>query len=159
MCNYRGISTICQEFLRNFVEFHKKRFIMETLAERIKLIRGKLSQQEFSDKLGVNRSIIADLERGKTKKPNKYVEEKLEQIFHINPQWLLTGEGEMYKNEKIIINAPNNIVNSHNAKISINEAINSLPPEIATVAKYMLNLPEKQRLEFIACMFSKCGKE
>jgi hypothetical protein len=23
----------------------------------------------------------------------------------------------------------------------------------------MLNLPEKQRLEFIACIFSKCGKE
>jgi len=73
---------------------------MKTLAERVKHIRGELSQQQFADKLGVNRSIIADLERGKTKKPNKYIKEKLEQIFHINPQWLETGEGEMYKSNK-----------------------------------------------------------
>jgi len=70
---------------------------MGTVGERIKQIRGNLSQQKFADTLGVSLHNIADLERGKTKKPNKFLLQQLERKFHINPHWLLTGEGEMYK--------------------------------------------------------------
>ena len=125
--------------------------------DRLKTYFKLNSDRQVAEKLGINYNTIKTW--GNRKKiPMDTLLNKL-QNETIDLNWLLTGEGEMYKNEKIIINAPNNIVNSHNAKISINEAINSLPPEIATVAKYMLNLPEKQRLEFIACIFSKCGKE
>ncbi len=70
---------------------------MGTVGERIKQIRGDLSQQKFAETLGVSLHNIADLERGKTKKPNKFLLQQLERKFHINPHWLLTGEGEMYK--------------------------------------------------------------
>ncbi len=83
---------------------------METLADRFKLIRGDMSQQEFADNIGVNRNIIADIERGKTKKPNKYIIEKLEKKFHINPQWLLTGKGEIYLKKPSEFNNQSNSV-------------------------------------------------
>lgn len=56
-----------------------------------------LSQQEFADKIAEKRHKIADIESGKQKLPIE-VAEKIEEIFHINPWWLLTGKGEKTKN-------------------------------------------------------------
>lgn len=63
---------------------------------RTKEIREKLgfSQQDFADRLGEKRHKIADIETGKQKLPIE-IAEKIEEIFHINPWWLLTGKGEM----------------------------------------------------------------
>jgi phage repressor protein C with HTH and peptisase S24 domain len=85
----------------------------ETISDRLKSIRGDLSQQKFADLLGVNRTIIADLERGKTKKPSAQLLEALRRNFHINPQWLLTGvesqdetnEDNFYKIDRLSIKA------------------------------------------------------
>ena len=56
------------------------------------------SQQEFADKLEEKRHKIADIESAKQKVPIELAE-KLEDIFHINPWWLLTGKGEMLLKE------------------------------------------------------------
>jgi transcriptional regulator with XRE-family HTH domain len=80
--------------LRNFLFFFKEVFV--NVSERLKKVRGELSQQEFADQLGIKRSVIADLERGKTKKPSHLLLKEIERKFHINPEWMLHGTGEMY---------------------------------------------------------------
>ena len=66
------------------------------------------SQQEFADKLEEKRHKIADIETGKQKVPIELAE-KLEDIFHINPWWLLTGKGQMLlKENNLVISNDNN---------------------------------------------------
>lgn len=63
---------------------------------RTKEIREKLglSQQDFADKIGEKRHKIADIETNKQKLPIE-IAGKIEEIFHIDPWWLLTGKGQM----------------------------------------------------------------
>ncbi len=65
--------------------------------ERIKEIRKKagLSQQKFSDKLGIARGNIAAYEVGKNA-PSDAVISLICSKFNVNKEWLLTGKGEMY---------------------------------------------------------------
>ena len=65
------------------------------------------SQQEFADKLEEKRHKIADIESAKQKVPIELAE-KLEDIFHINPWWLLTGKGEMLLKENNLVASNNN---------------------------------------------------
>ena len=65
------------------------------------------SQQEFADKLEEKRHKIADIESAKQKVPIELAE-KLEDIFHINPWWLLTGKGEMLLKENNLVATNNN---------------------------------------------------
>ncbi|MEO1927566.1 MAG: hypothetical protein ABGX26_02640 [Nautiliaceae bacterium] len=57
---------------------------------------------------------------------------------------------------------PLNIINSHiihnspNSKISINEAIETLPHEVGVIVKYMMEFDEKERLKLIRCFFKNC---
>lgn len=69
---------------------------------RTKEIRDKFgfSQQDFADKLGEKRHKIADIETGKQKLPIE-IAEKIEEIFHINPWWLLTGKGNILMSQEI----------------------------------------------------------
>ena len=71
----------------------------------------------------------------------KYTAYALVDITHSLPCW--------------INNINSHILNSH---ISINDAINSLPPEVGAVVKYMMELNEKERLEFMTCAISNCKK-
>lgn len=64
--------------------------------ERIKLIRNlnNLTQQEFADRLKINRSNIANYENG-NRVPVDAMVTLLCREFNINEHWLRTGEGEM----------------------------------------------------------------
>lgn len=64
--------------------------------ERIKLIRNlnNLTQQEFADRLKINRSNIANYENG-NRVPVDAMVTLLCREFDINEHWLRTGEGEM----------------------------------------------------------------
>ena len=68
-----------------------------TMAERIRMIRNmyKLNQAEFGKEINVSTTTVCQLEGGKSgmSRATKY---SLCSRFHINPQWLETGEGEMY---------------------------------------------------------------
>lgn len=68
------------------------------LSERIKEIRKseKLTQTKFGDKLSVSRDVISSFESGRVE-PKPIFLNYLCEIFNINKDWLLTGEGEMYK--------------------------------------------------------------
>jgi len=72
--------------------------------ERLKQFRQKLglTQKELAEKLGFKWYKIKDMESNKQKITYEIAKE-LEKLFSINPDWLLTGEGEMYKNNKVQI--------------------------------------------------------
>lgn len=65
--------------------------------ERIKKLRRHLdlTQQEFADRIGVKRNTIANYEIGR----NEPIDSVLALIcreFHVNEEWLRTGNGEMF---------------------------------------------------------------
>lgn len=65
--------------------------------ERLKILRKRLniSQEKLGIKLGLTQGTIADIERGKSSLTSRNAK-AICQIFHVNPQWLETGEGEMF---------------------------------------------------------------
>lgn len=67
-----------------------------TYGERLKQIRKGtgLSQQEFAESIGVSRSPIAFAESGKSKLQPLAVH-RICELYDINENWLLTGEGNM----------------------------------------------------------------
>ncbi len=61
------------------------------MGERLRQIRGDLSQQEFADSLSVSRAYISDVERGKTK-PSLELLAEVAVKYHSDIHWLVTGE-------------------------------------------------------------------
>lgn len=67
------------------------------LSERIKEIRKaeNLTQSKFGEKLSVSRDVISSFESGRVE-PKPIFLNYLCEVFNVNKEWLLTGEGEMY---------------------------------------------------------------
>jgi len=65
---------------------------------RLKIALNAKSFTEVAKKLGVSESTI-DSWRARKRIPDKYIATL--QVKGINPDWLLTGEGEMYKTDKM----------------------------------------------------------
>ncbi|WP_297439382.1 helix-turn-helix domain-containing protein [uncultured Clostridium sp.] len=67
---------------------------------RLKKIRTwfKLSQSEFADKLGVDKTWISLLENNKRDPGNRLIRDICD-MFAINEIWILTGKEEMFKPE------------------------------------------------------------
>lgn len=63
-------------------------------SERIRFVRGELTQQEFAEKLGVHKNSIGSYERGATKPDIEFLQAVCT-AFHVEPRWLLFGDGPM----------------------------------------------------------------
>lgn len=74
--------------------------IIQTVSDRIRLVRKSLemTQQEFADSLGVNRSIIKNYELSIVSPTNIFIEH-LCMKHSINKDWILTGTGDMLSHE------------------------------------------------------------
>ena len=66
-----------------------------TFSNRIKQIRGSLTQKQFAIELGVSLGAVQHWEIDNTP-PNGSVLIKIRKVCKININWLLTGEGEPY---------------------------------------------------------------
>ena len=94
----------------------------EAIGERVRHIREHekgMSVAAFARLLDEKDHRIRDIESGKQKIPPEIIT-KLRNILNINPDWLLTGEGEMYKTQNRVKKARellNNIENKHKADI------------------------------------------
>ena len=66
---------------------------------RIKTLRKVLglSQSEFGEKLGVSRSVIANIELNRVE-PKERLIKHICDIFNVNESWLAGGVGEMFSN-------------------------------------------------------------
>lgn len=61
-------------------------------SERIRFVRGELTQQEFAEKLGVHKNSIGSYERNATKPDIEFLQ-SICTVFHVEPRWLLFGDG------------------------------------------------------------------
>lgn len=70
------------------------------MKERLKALRKELhlTQQEFADRVGISRGNIGAYEVGKNA-PSDAVISLICREFHVNEEWLRTGNGEMFVNE------------------------------------------------------------
>lgn len=66
--------------------------------ERLKKLRKDLdlTQQEFSDKIGIKRNTLATYEAGRNK-PIDAVVNLICREFNVNEEWLRDGQGDMFK--------------------------------------------------------------
>ena len=64
---------------------------------RVKALRKylKLNQTKFGEKIGLKQRTIADIERGRNSLTKRNFD-NICRIFDVNPDWLKTGEGEMF---------------------------------------------------------------
>ncbi|MBF0487863.1 MAG: helix-turn-helix transcriptional regulator [Nitrospirae bacterium] len=62
-------------------------------------VASNLSQQAFSAQLGFSQSNIAEIEKG-VKEPSRNIMKALISHYKININWLLTGTGSMYKEDR-----------------------------------------------------------
>ncbi|MCD8348790.1 MAG: helix-turn-helix transcriptional regulator [Lachnospiraceae bacterium] len=67
------------------------------MKNRIKKIRKELdlTQQEFADRIGIKRGAVANYEIGRNM-PADSVISLICREFHVNEEWLRTGEGDMF---------------------------------------------------------------
>ena len=80
--------------------------------ERLRLIRKelRLTQNEFSEKLGIQQGSLSDIERGKYKVSGD-IKLKLKELFNVNIGWLESGIGEMFTLPDAVLIANPNIRN------------------------------------------------
>ena len=79
---------------------------MSSVGERIKEIRGALTQKEFADRLGITAQAVINYERhGRI--PSRAILNKISTIYTVTVDWLLTGEDSMYqKGGEQVVSAP-----------------------------------------------------
>lgn len=67
------------------------------MEERIRIIRKELglTQEEFAKRIGLARNSVASYEIGR-REPTNAIIVSICKEFHINEEWLRTGNGEMY---------------------------------------------------------------
>lgn len=72
-----------------------------TSGQRLIVLRRKLglSQQKLSEISGVSKSYIGDVESGRSA-PSANMVKKIACVTNVNIDWLMTGEGEMFRSEQ-----------------------------------------------------------
>jgi transcriptional regulator with XRE-family HTH domain len=65
-----------------------------SIGERLKIIRGEMTQFEFAEQLSVHPNTVARYERGERSPDSEYID-GIYKRFSVNPRWLLTGKGQM----------------------------------------------------------------
>lgn len=94
------------------------------MKDRIKEIidNANLTPAKFADQLQINRAVVSHILNGRNNPSLDVVTKILSEMNYINPEWLLSGIGEMYKdgftspideNEQSLFNAkPTNVADS-----------------------------------------------
>jgi transcriptional regulator with XRE-family HTH domain len=72
-----------------------------SIGNRIKQVRGGLSREDFAAKLSIDKSSIQRYENDENI-PKGDVLQKIHKQFNVNINWLLTGQGEPYKKNRVI---------------------------------------------------------
>lgn len=121
------------------------------MKERLKLLRKalKLNQQEFADKIQVNRSTVAGYERGSTNLSERTIAD-ICRVFYVNEDWLRTGEGEMFRarnttNEELELQVGKLLKTDDEFTKNLFLEYLKLPPEMKTLFEdFVHNLAKKQ---------------
>ena len=79
-----------------------------TLGDRIKLIRNRLSQKEFSEKFGIGIATLRRYETGVNPPDSEFLL-TLCREYDLNPAWILAEEGPMHKDHEGSIPEPRQV--------------------------------------------------
>lgn len=116
----------------------------KTIGERIRQVRGKLSQAEFATKLGVSKGAIGSYESEKQKPGMQFLYAVCDN-FNIEPRWLLMGEGEMVS-DVVVHNRKEHLRNDMKIE-EVEYKINQLKHELEQIKEELLILyMERDRL-------------
>ena len=76
------------------------------MGQRLKLIRKALglTQEQLAQRLGVGKTALSMVETGKARLSNRN-KNILVQEFNVSPEWLETGEGEMFNADPSLVKA------------------------------------------------------
>ena len=113
--------------------------------ERIKTLRKELglTQQEFADRIGVTKVAISNLENGHHN-ITRQMTVAIYREFGVNRQWLLTGEGEMFRALPPVVPTP--------ATCEV-----ELSPKDAIYLAELVNNAPADRLPLIRAILEKAG--
>ena len=70
-------------------------FQLGTIGERIRNVRANETQSAFAARLGITQRAVVNYETG-GRVPKKSILGKIKEQYGINPEWLLTGDGEKF---------------------------------------------------------------
>lgn len=74
--------------------------IKEIVSERLKIVRGKMSQAEFAERLGIHKNTLGNYERGQSS-PDFGLLLSVCTVFGVSPDWLLTGAGPKLRKDAV----------------------------------------------------------
>ena len=108
---------------------------------RLKIALNAKSFTEVAEKLGVSDSTI-DSWRARKRIPDKYIATL--QVKGINPDWLLTGEGEMYKTDKVqVFDNENGIQVNYYPDVYVSAGYGAtntiIEPQKVTLSKFIID--------------------
>lgn len=118
----------------------------------------ELNVKQFSERLGMKRGqAIYDIMSGKTKRVSeKLANQIISEFPEISKAWLLTGEGEMLKNNSAVaenhsISIAGEEIKENNIQVNTDETIAKLIDEVAAQRK-LTEIALKQNSDLIAIL-------
>lgn len=117
--------------------------------EIIEMVKNKIgkSYNAICKELGIGRNTFSDIKQGKCSISDK-VARKMQEVYGFSETWLLTGEGNMFKNEptpSIMGNNINNVQNGNNinSDIAVQELIKQLSVKDSQIAWLQKQIDKK----------------
>lgn len=107
------------------------------ISDRLKILLKELniSQRQFAMKINLDAGYFSRIIQGKVNPPDRILL-LIENVFHVNKQWLEDGEGEIFSNQGISL-----------AKRQVLEAIDILSDEqvnaVSSFIKYLMEEKKK----------------
>lgn len=117
------------------------------MKERIRKIMEEenMTPARFADSLEIGRAVISHILNGRNNPSLDIVTRILGKMPEINPEWLLTGNGTMYKKEKVL--------QMEEAHVATNDANNGFPDLFSQLS------PENQENQYIGTPQNEYRKE
>lgn len=106
------------------------------ICERLQILLKELniSQRQFARKINLDAGYFSRIVHGKATPPDRILL-LIENIFHVNKDWLENGQGEIFSNQSVSL-----------AKKQILESINSLSDEqVEAVSSFIKYLTENSK--------------
>ena len=127
------------------------------MKERIREIlkNEKLTSAQFADRIGVQRSSISHILSGRNKPGFDFIQKIIKNFPEINAEWLITGNGRIYKQktksedlfENIIKPGPDKALSENRLKENMTLPENSIP-------QYYKRSEESKKIERILVFYN-----
>lgn len=119
--------------------------------DRIREIRTslELTMAEFGNRIGVSKQTISNIENG-NRQPTEHIIKSIVREFHVRPEWLRDGEGEMFDKQSGLLEKLRHEYNLTDLETAIiAEFIQMNPRERELMLEYGRNLLQKAEMRLV----------